>query len=296
MRWRLSTRYTLRTFGARLSDPPADVDRRVVDHLRANLDASPSVDRVVLLPLDGVYGEDGRLDEKRTSLMVPNDYVFEVAATHPKLVPACSINLYRADALAELDRCAARGAVLCKWLPAAMGFDPAHPRCAPFYARLKALGMPVLSHIGTELAVATVSKPCGEQARLGAALDSGATVIFPHAGGLRLFGDAADWRGLVEEMRRRPNLWLDDSALLMLHRRPRLHRLLETPEVHARVLHGSDFPLPAQPLAFADRIGLRKARAIRSIPGAFDRDIALKDALGVPREFLTRAAKVLRIR
>ena len=296
MRRRFSTGAVLRIVGSRISDPPADVDRRYLDHLVAQVEASPSVDRVVLLPLDGVYGADGRLDERRTGILVPNEYVREVCRAHPRLVPACSVNPLRADAIAELDRCAAAGAVLCKWVPAAMGFDPADPRCAPFHARLRELGMPVLSHVGTEFALPTVEEPLGAQGRLGAVLDAGASVIVPHAGSLRFLGDARDWEGLVGEMRRRPGLWIDDSALLMFHRRRRLLRLLRTPEVHARTLHGSDYPLPAHPLAFADRIGLRRARAIGRIPGSFERDLVLKRELGLPDSILTNAARVLRLR
>ena len=208
---------------------------------------------------------------------------------------ACSVNPARRDALSELDRCAARGAVLVKWIPSAMGFDPSDPRYAPFHARLAALGMPVLSHVGTEMAVANVEKAHGGLERLAAPLDAGVQVIVPHAGGLRLFNDAADWEALLAAMRRWPNLRIDDSALCLLHRRRRLLRVLDTPEIHGRVLHGSDFPLPPQPLAFADRIGLRRARAIRTIPSSFERDVALKDALGLPGDFLVRANDVLRI-
>ena len=295
MKRRISTRFVLGRMGAKVSDPPQDIDRKYVDHLHRMLDASPSVDRVVLLPLDGVYGADGLLDERRTNLLVPNDYVAAIAAGHPKLVPACSINPMRRDALAEIDRCAARGAVLLKWLPAAQGFDATDPRHAPFYARLAAVGMPILSHVGTEFAVTTVDKTCGAMERLLPALEAGVRVIVPHAGGLCLFGDRADWQGLVDRMIRYPNLWLDDSALLMFHRRRRLMRVVETTSVHGRILHGSDFPLPAQAMAFADKVGLRRARAIGRIPGAFEQDIALKKALGVPDLFLTNASDALRL-
>ena len=294
MRSRISTRAVLSIVGARVSDPPSVVDRRYLDHLVAELDASPSVDRVVLLPLDGVYGADGRLDEARTGVLVPNAFVEESCRAHPRLVPACSVNPLRADAIAELGRAAAAGAVLCKWIPATMGFDPADPRCAPFYARLRELDMPILSHVGTEFALPTVSAPLGALGRLDAALDAGVRVIVPHAGSLRFLGDAADWRALVAEIGRRPGLWIDDSALLMVHRRRRLFRLLETPEVHARTIHGSDFPLPAQPLAFADRLGLRRARALRRVRGAFERDLVLKRELGLPDSILSNATRVLR--
>jgi predicted TIM-barrel fold metal-dependent hydrolase len=295
MRRRISTSFVLKRCGARMSDPPRDVDRRYLDYLVAQAEAAPSVDRIVLLALDGVCGPDGRVDEGRTHLLVPNAYVLEAAKASPKLLAACSVNPLRADALAELDRCAAAGAVLCKWIPAAMGFDPADPRCAPFYARMKALGMPLLSHVGTEFAVTSVKKENGDFSRLAAALDAGVAVIVPHAGGLRLLRDASDWAALRAEMLRRPNLWIDDSALCMLHRRRRLFRVAASADIHARVIHGSDFPLPAQPLAFADRIGLREARRIRRIRSAFERDVALKRALKIPDAFLAQAAGVLRM-
>ncbi len=294
MRRRMSTRFVLGRIGAKPSDPPADVDRRYIDFLFAHLDASPSVDRVVLLPLDGVVGPDGRIDGARTNLLVPNDHVFRVAAMHRKLLPACSVNPLRSDAVAELDRCAGLGAVLVKWIPAAQGFDPTDPRCAPFYARCAALGMPILSHVGTEFAVTTVKAAHGALSRLLPALEAGVKVIVPHAGSLRFVGDARDWAGLVEAMGRHPGLWIDDSALLMVHRRRRLGRLMATESVHDRVIHGSDFPLPAQPLAFADRVGLRRARILSRIPGAFEKDVALKEALGVPSSFLGNAAGILR--
>ncbi|MCK6480355.1 MAG: amidohydrolase family protein [Planctomycetaceae bacterium] len=295
MRRRISTRFVLGRIGASPGDPPADVDRRYLDHLFANLDASPSVDRVVLLALDGVVGPDGRIDEDRTHLLVPNDLVFRVAAMHPKLLPACSVNPLRADAVAELDRCAARGAVLVKWIPASMGFDPADPRCAPFLARCAALGMPVLSHVGTEMAVTTVRAADGVLGSLFPALEAGVRVVVPHAGSLKFLGDAKDWAGLLEAMGRFPGLWLDDSALLMAHRRRRLRRLLAAEGIHDRVIHGSDFPLPAQPLAFVDLVGFRRARAISRIPGAFEKDVALKEALGVPSSFLRNGDRILRL-
>ena len=295
MRGRISTRFVLGSVGAKLSDPPADVDRRYLDHLVAQAESAPSVDRIVLLAFDGVCGPDGRIDESLTHLRIPNDYVFEAAKASPKFLPGCSVNPFRADAVAELDRCAAAGAVLCKWIPAAMGFDPADPRCAPFYARLRELRMPLLSHTGTEMAVTTMVKEHGGLDRLAPSLDAGVDLIVPHAGNLRIFGDRADWESLRADMGRRKNLWIDDSALCMFHRRRRLFRVLESTDVHARVLHGSDFPLPAQPMAFVDRIGFRGARRIRKIPSFFERDVALKRALGVPDAFLGRAEEVLRM-
>jgi predicted TIM-barrel fold metal-dependent hydrolase len=295
MRSRISTRFVLGRVGAKLSDPPADVDRRYLDFLVAQAEAAPSVDRIVLLAFDGVCGPDGRIDEDRTHLRVPNDYVLQAAKASPKFLPACSVNPLRTDAVAELGRCAAAGAVLCKWIPAAMGFDPADPRCAPFYAKLRELRMPLLSHTGTEMAVTTIRAEDGALERLRPVLDAGAELIVPHAGNLRFWGDRADWESLRAGIRARPNLWIDDSALCMFHRRRRMFRVMESADIHHRVLHGSDFPLPAQPLAFVDRIGFRAVSRIRKIPSSFERDVALKRALGVPDSILGRAEAVIRM-
>jgi predicted TIM-barrel fold metal-dependent hydrolase len=293
MEGRLSTRAVRSIVGARSTDAPADVDARCRDHLFHHLDGAPSIDLAVLLALDGVYDASGRLDEDRSSVVVPNDYAFAVAEQHPKLVVGCSINPLRPDAVDELERCAARGAVLVKWIPAAMGFDPADERCLPFYAAMKAHGLPLLSHVGTEFAVATVDASLGALRHLLAPLDAGVMVIVPHAGGRKLFRDEADWIALASLVRQRDNLVLDNSALALAHRRRRLLRLLETPDLYDSVLHGSDYPLPSQVWAFTDRIGLKEVRRIKGIESVFERDVELKRALGAPDSFLERAGEIL---
>jgi len=295
MESRISTRAVRRIVGAEPGDSTADVDRRCRDHLFHHLDRAPSLDRAVLLALDGVYGDDGRFDEERSSVVVPNDYAFSIADQHPKLLVGCSINPMRPDAVQELDRCADRGAVLVKWIPAAMGFDPSDERCASFYEALVRRGLPLLSHVGTEFAVATVDAALGALRHLVAALDAGVRVIVPHAGGRKLFADEADWQRLVALVRDRENLFLDDSALALAHRRRRLLRVLETPDLHPRILHGSDYPLPSQVWAFIDRLGWREVRRLRRIESVFERDVELKRALGAPDAFLERASEILPI-
>jgi hypothetical protein len=85
------------------------------------------------------------------------------------------------------------------------------------------------------------------------------------------------------------------SALTLAHRRRRLFRVLERQELHGRVLHGSDFPLPVHAWAFATKLGLREARRIGRIESTFERDVVLKRALGAPETFFTKAASVLRL-
>jgi mannonate dehydratase len=173
------------------------------------------------------------------------------------------VHPWRADALDELDRCAAAGAVGVKWLPNAMGIDPASPRCDAFYARLAALGLPLLTHTGEEQAVeAEELQALGNPLRLRRALDAGVTVIAAHCASLGEGEDldaAPDGAGarprrscyelflrLLGEERHAGRLFGDISATTQFNRcEPVLADLLGRPELHPRLVNGSDYPLPA---------------------------------------------------
>lgn len=220
--------------------------------------------RVVLLPFDKHHRPDGSEDLSLTEFHTPNDYVLGLAAKHPDLFMAgCSVHPYRADALDELSRCRERGAKLCKWLPNAMGMDPADPRCDAFYERLAALGMPLLTHAGEEQAVhAEEAQELGNPLRLRRALERGVTVIVAHCASL---GECQDldapagqggerpkascyalFRRLLAEAPWRGRLFGDVSAMTQFNRcEVALPDVLRSPEIHGQLLNGSDYPLPA---------------------------------------------------
>ena len=107
-----------------------------------------------ILGFDKNYGRDGSANLEKTEFYVPNEHVFQVAEQHPDLFLAnISVNPYRHDALAELERWAQRGARVVKWLPNAMGIDPSDPLCDPFYQKMRELNLILLSHGGEEKAV-----------------------------------------------------------------------------------------------------------------------------------------------
>ena len=82
-----------------------------------------------LLAFDKNYFPDGTANLAKTEFYVPNDYVFALAEQHPDLfIPTISVNPYRPDALTELERWARHGARVVKWLPNAMGINPADPK------------------------------------------------------------------------------------------------------------------------------------------------------------------------
>jgi len=220
-----------------------DLDRGAAQFADRLLEVSRG--RVGVLAIDRRYGADGEVDRAGTALYVPNDHVLRLAAEHPdRFVPVVSVHPYRRDALEELDRCAARGARIVKWLPNSMGIDPADPRCDPFYARMKARGMALLAHAGDEHALAAGDDELGNPARLRRALDAGVRVIVAHCATLGDHFD--DFLRLMEEPRYEELAYGDLSAVCLRNRDARVLRtLLERTDLHPRLVEGSDWPLPA---------------------------------------------------
>src|SRR5205085_10662540 len=146
------------------------------------LEGTPELDAAAVLAFDAVYGRDGALDPLNTHLYVSNDYVIELARRHRKVLFAASVHPYRKDAVAELGRCIAAGAVLLKWLPLTQGMDPADARCIPFYECLAHHGLPLLSHTGGEKTLPNINPHVASPALLAEALRRGVTVIAAHCG------------------------------------------------------------------------------------------------------------------
>jgi predicted TIM-barrel fold metal-dependent hydrolase len=189
---------------------------------------------------------------------VPDAYAIGVAARDPQLAAACSIHPYRPDALAALEACAARRVRIVKWLPNAMGIDPEEPRTRPFYERMRALDMVLLSHAGKEAAVEAAGRQhLGNPLRLRAPLAAGVRVIAAHFAGLGEDEDLEDparrrepsWRLLMrmmDEPRWQGLLFADISAATQANRVPEpLATLLRRQDLHGRLVNGSDYPLPA---------------------------------------------------
>ncbi len=274
-------------------------DQLYVQKLLETVRESRTTARAVILALDGVYDAQGRLDREQTTLYVPNDYVLRLAREHGEFLPGVSIHPARRDAIEELDRVAEAGAVLVKWLPNTQRIDPAERRFLPFYRRLAHHRMPLLCHTGEEYALSAGDQRAGDPKRLLLALEEGVTVIAAHCGSLGEEGGRTyleDFFGLLD---RYSNLFGDISALTQINRRHTLSRLLDE-EVMARLLHGSDYPLPffplASPLYFMGRISFSLSLRIQRIGNVLDRDVATKRGLGVPESIFTKAEEVLKPR
>jgi len=236
-----------------------DPDSVFVDTLLALAQARPKPARHAVLAFDYRYDSDGERDLEGSEFYVPNEYAWEVAAAHPDLlVAAASIHPYRADAVQSLEHWAARGVRMVKWLPNAQGIDPASPRCDPFYRALRRLDVCLLVHTGEEQAVeAEEDQVLGNPLRLRRPLDLGVRVVAAHCASS---GQGQDldhpggpevsnfelWLRLMDEPQYEGLLYGEISTVLQINRYPMaLATLLERTDLHARLLNGSDWPLPA---------------------------------------------------
>ena len=256
-------------------------NEKYVANLLTELRASRRVGRVVLLGMDGVYGTDGKLDRDNTEFLIANDYVLNLANRHPdEFWAGVSVNPGRRDAADELQRCAEAGAKLVKWLPNAQHFDPGDRRYIPFYRELARLRLPLLSHVGYEFSLIGKDQSAGNPDKLRTALDEGVTVIAAHGCSHGLVFREKFYTTFLDLVHRYPNFYSDISALSLPNRLGMLLRLRRHPETHARLLFGTDYPLPVMKLAAYGRLG-GKAREELQTDNRFDRQYALCSGLGV---------------
>jgi len=240
-------------------DDEHHADDQLVKRLADLVSGIPNHGKHRLLAFDKNYRPDGSVNLEKTEFYVPNEYVFKLAQEHSDLfVPNISVNPYRPDALAELEKWAKRGARVVKWLPNAMGIDPSDPRCDPFYAKMKELGLILLSHGGEEKAVeAEEDQKLGNPLRLRRALDHGVKVIVAHCAGLgtnedldsrdRPQADNFDlFLRLMDDKRYEGLVFGEISAMTQFNRvgKP-LTTILARDDLHERLVNGSDYPLPA---------------------------------------------------
>lgn len=239
-----------------------------------------------LLAFDKNYNRDGTVNPAKTEFYVPNEYVFDLAARHPDLFePVISVHPYRADAVEELERWAGRGGRMVKWLPNAMGIDPSDPACDPFYLKMKALRLVLLSHGGEERAVeAKEDQRLGNPLLLRRALDHGVRTIVAHCASLGENEDLDDPRGgradnfrlfvrLMDDRRYEGLVFGDISAMTQFNRvgEP-LSAVIGREDLHGRLVNGSDYPLPAINLLIRTK-PLVRAGYITAQEGAYLREI-----------------------
>ena len=132
----------LRQIGLPASAMTGDLDRLYVERL-VELVRGSSLEAIVILAQDLVYDEQGRVMEGTGSFYVPNSYVLKLARQYPEFLPAVSIHPARPDALEELERCLAEGAVMMKCLPNCHNINCNDRRFTKFWERMAEAKFPL---------------------------------------------------------------------------------------------------------------------------------------------------------
>ena len=277
--------------GLKASPENPDLDKLFVERLVSWLRES-SLRQAIILACDDLYDEAGHRFPGLSGLFVPNDYVLKLARCFSELLPAVSIHPARPDALAELERCAAAGAVLLKLLPCVQAVDCNREQYKPFWQRLAQLNLPLLAHTGGEFSLPTHRRDLQSVESLRLPLECGVTVIAAHCGTPALPWDR-DYFDQFDEMRKSfPNLYGDISALSQVTHLRTLDRLREDPR---QILYGSDYPVVTTVFwsRLAGWISNAEFARIRSIRNPLEKKFQLTMALGFPKHIFTDVWKLL---
>jgi predicted TIM-barrel fold metal-dependent hydrolase len=274
-------------------------DQIVFDRLSAKLAQSSHVGAAVVLALDGVIDASGQLDLSQTEIYIPNQFVAEHTAKYSNLLFGASINPYRPDALQRLDRVKQQGAKLIKWIPSIQLIDPGDPKLKAFYQKMIALDLPLLTHTGQEKSFTRAEDDLADPQRLKLPLSMGVTVIAAHIATTGKTQNEDNMQRILPMFSQYANLYADISSLTQINKLGYLNRALTDPRVKGRLLYGSDFPLINMILVsayyFPLNLEFEQMRNINSVENVWDRDVKLKQALGVQADIFSRTRKLLRI-
>ena len=235
-----------------------NVDRDYVARLTALLADFPAGFKAMVMAFDRTHDAVGKPQLERSAFYLPNTYASGIAAKHASRIGwVASIHPYREDAADEVAKVVAAGALAVKWLPSAMGIDPASTLCNRFYDAMARYELPLITHGGEEKAVQGAHQPAfGNVLKLRRPLERGVRVVVAHCASLGTDIDLDKgangaevecfqlFERLMAAREFEGRLFGDISALPQTNRSAYLERVLNHREWEGRLLNGSDYPLP----------------------------------------------------
>lgn len=288
----------LQAFGVTKEQLQKEGDVVVLRHLSEQVAQSRTVSKAVVLALDGVV-EHGVLNLNKTQLYVPNEFLIRELPNFPNLLFGASVNPYRYDALQRLEGVKRQGAVLIKWIPAIMDIDPADLALVPYYRKLVELDLPLLVHVGQERSFGPAKDELGDPVKLKLPLDLGVKVIAAHIATTGENQQEPNFDRILSIFRLYPNLYTDISSLTQINKLGYLRNALQDSTLHDRMIYGSDWPLQFPPLVSPwfqiGYVSIERLKSIQAITNQWDRDVALKLAMGVPQDVFFRTRQLLKL-
>ena len=164
---------------------------------------------------------------------------------------------------------------------------------------MKALDLPLLSHAGQEWSFADAIDEYGDPKRLALPLSLGVTVIAGHIATTGQSHGEDNYQRILTLFEQYPNLYTDISSLTQINKLGYINKAIVEPRLKGRLVYGSDFPLVnmalVSPYYFPLNLRFKQMSELSAIQNPFERDVALKQALGIPSEIFARSAKLLNI-
>jgi uncharacterized protein len=248
------------------SEKAKTVDADYVTRLKQLVDEMPQGAKLMLFAFDRTHPVGEGFDLQKTAFYVPNSYAANIAKQFPdRFAFVASVHPYRQSGEkmeATIAQVVADGAVAIKWLPAAMGIDPASPKCDAMYAACKKYNLPIITHAGEEKAVEGAHQQhFGNPLRLRRPLDQGVKIVVAHCASMGTDIDLDQghqgkggsgkrvpsfqlFERLMAEKRYEANLFADISAIPQANRAAALADIVVRDDWTHRLVHGSDYPLP----------------------------------------------------
>ncbi len=307
-RWRFPL--FARLLGLAPAHPGEEFDRRAEALYAEQLHASGPIERHVLLAFDAYHAPDGtipplaaRRRDRGSDMYTSNTLVRQLCEKHPeRFLFGASVHPYRADAVDCVTAVFEAGACLLKWLPVQQGIGADDPRTIAVLRRCAALGLPVLVHYNAEMSLPSNDSSLMELAPFLATLrtlraaDEMPPVILAHVAtptppcGKRVIFEQA-CAALLDEFADAP-LYADVSALTVFGKIGYLREIAARRELHAKLVFGTDFPVPVDRLRVRRDLG-REAREILAEPSIPQRAARIMRHVGYPEAVFRQAAELL---
>jgi len=255
---RISVRFFARNLGAdpvQLMVRPYDT---YVESMARAIAESRYVSKSCLFGVDARLDERGREIDRDKTVCAMSEDVLTVATRYPEqFIPFFSVNPRRPNALELIDKNIEKGCVGAKFLQNYWGVDLNDERFIPYYEKLKEKSIPLIIHIGSEYSIHSFAR-FERIEMLDLPLAVGVTVIAAHMGlgrinhKLRVWKNLsknpadfdADYFRLLEMLKTHDNLYGDISAMLSPMRARALRHLSTQRDIHAKILFGTDYPVP----------------------------------------------------
>ena len=282
----------LKAFGVTLPEVEAKGDKVLLERLASHLKESRRVGAAIILAMDGVIDDQGNLDREKTEFFVPNEFVAKETSKYSNLYFGASVNPNRPDALDRLQWAKDNGALLIKWLPSIQYINPEEKSFEPFYRKLVELKLPLLTHAGQERSFTHARDELADPVRLKLPLSLGVKVIVAHAASTGQNEGEKDIDRLIGMLESYPNLYSDISSMTQINKPGYLRQALKEKRFKGKLLYGSDFPLintaAVSPWYFPLNLTRVQMKSISAIENPWDRDVALKEALGVSSDIFSK--------